>query len=517
MRSLHQKPSQHPSQSSSVVPADLSRFRTREIPRSRFRYPEQSSDGEVTLPLPESSLIHAVLPRSVSGLRIVQKVGLDESAGIYVVERALDFGVAQSSFGKWLPRSAPDYEEARDGLLAEARLCCGMSHPNLLGLRRADEDDEGLLLQYEHVTGTNLGRLNAMMRRRRQALPFEIAVFVVVEILRGIEYLHGYRREDGSRLGLTARGLAPFQVLIQPSGQIRLASFALGIQAAGSRPAEFRSSESVYQAPECIQGGVRTPSADLYTVAVMLGELLSGRQPLSGVKLAELRARVAAVDVGFAALEEDGVPEHYAAIVRRGTGPAKERYQEAAEMMHDLLAGAHPRPVTASAPLAARFFAREGLMVPDEEAFGPAARSSSRSWSDSGSHVGVGVDESISPVERPKIRPTVFPDHSTEDALSVMILEERSAIASSFDGRSVELPPRIGFAEPPKGWFRWARRSGFLAKPSSEIGSAGWHRWSLWASIGDQVAGTRRGQWAVGCMAVATVTLGFLLGVWLVP
>ncbi|MSP59929.1 MAG: serine/threonine protein kinase [Myxococcales bacterium] len=144
----------------------------------------------------------------------------------------------------------------------ETRALAGLDHPNLARTFDAGQVYGELYLVGELVEGRDLGALSARLAERGRRLPVPLALRIVREICRGLAHAHG--------LGILHRNLAPSNVLLSWSGEVKLTDFALG-----ALPG--RREHVAWMSPEEALGQEGDAGADLWAVGVMLWELLAGR------------------------------------------------------------------------------------------------------------------------------------------------------------------------------------------------------------------------------------------------
>ena len=178
-------------------------------------------------------------------------------------------------------RGASD-ETARKRLWREARAAAGISHPNICQLYEVDETDEGLVLAMELLDGEPLGA-----RLARGPLSPTDSARITLEALDALAALH-------SR-GLIHRDLKPSNLFLTPRG-VKLLDFGLARPVSGTFSAETTLLTEVgvivgtpnYMAPEQARGEALDARADLFSMAAMLFEMLSGRLAFNGTTMIDV-------------------------------------------------------------------------------------------------------------------------------------------------------------------------------------------------------------------------------------
>jgi serine/threonine protein kinase len=169
-------------------------------------------------------------------------------------------------------------EAFRARFLREARLAAQLTHPNVVQVYDVGEDERGPFIVMEYVEGETL----ADELRRRGRLPAAEVVAVGIEICSALEAAHRER--------LVHRDIKPQNVLRRAEGQVKLADFGIARSLDAGRHTEVGTvlGTAAYLAPEQGRGESVTAAADIYSLGVVLYELLTGQLPFSVETLREL-------------------------------------------------------------------------------------------------------------------------------------------------------------------------------------------------------------------------------------
>lgn len=161
--------------------------------------------------------------------------------------------------------------------IEEAKLSVALTHPNIVHIFDFGEVDGDYYIAMEYVDGLDLATLARRAREQGQALPVGVSVHVVREVLEGLAYAHGNKKGRG--VAVIHRDVSPHNVLVSFDGQVKLSDFgiakAIGAMA-GAESGGQVVGKSAYMSPEQARGEVVTTQTDLWSVGVVLHELLSG-------------------------------------------------------------------------------------------------------------------------------------------------------------------------------------------------------------------------------------------------
>lgn len=324
---------------------------------------------------------HTPVSVTVGDYEIIRRLGGGGMSDLYLATKVAEFGVVHRAVIKQAKRSRSDYNHLQEMLLDEARATACFDHPNVVKLYDVGETENGVYLALEYVDGTDLRRVNGLLRQRKEALPFELAAFVVGEVLRGLHHAHRAVGPDGHPLELVHRDVNPSNVLIARSGHVCLADFGVvrmreRLQQA-TEPGLVKG-KYAYLAPEYIAGEPCSVQTDIYAAGIMLFELLSGRECFSGNTAYEVMWKIVNKGVPMYRLSREGVPEDLQRIVQRATSMVPERrYGTAQDMANALEAWLMRAGRHATAWVLSVFFSRHDL-CPEEPETAAVARPFSR-------------------------------------------------------------------------------------------------------------------------------------------
>ena len=263
-------------------------------------------------------------PEQISHYRIESVLG---QGGMGVVYLAEDLLLKRRVALKFLTPSLSRDTDARRRLLNEGRVAATLGHPNAAVLYEVGTEGDDLFLAMEYVPGVTLKEHAA-----EGALPWVEVVDVALGVLAALREAHAK--------GIVHRDIKPQNVRRTPDGRIKVLDFGLAKVLGGStitREGSILGTVS-YMSPQQVVGEDVDGRSDLYSLGVVLYELLSGRAPFAGDQ---------EVAVAHAILHEDPITirelnpevpaelEHivFKAMMKR----VAARYQTAEEMAEDLM------------------------------------------------------------------------------------------------------------------------------------------------------------------------------------
>jgi eukaryotic-like serine/threonine-protein kinase len=267
---------------------------------------------------------------TVIGTRLSGRYRIDDeigSGGMSTVYRAFDETLERLVALKIMHSDISSDAAALERFRREARTVAQLSHPHVVMVIDAGEDQGHPYIVFEHVRGETLkDRV-----RRDGPLPIAEAVAYAIEIGRALQVAH--------ERGLVHRDVKPQNVLIDEEGRAKVTDFgiALGLEGEGLTAAGRVIGTTDYVSPEQAMGQDVTGQSDVYSLGIVLFEMLTGSVPFkgdSGVSVAMKHVREGIPDVQRRRPE---VSAALAGVLERAT--AKEldnRYRSMADFVRDL-------------------------------------------------------------------------------------------------------------------------------------------------------------------------------------
>jgi len=226
-----------------------------------------------------------------------------------------------------------------ENFIGEARLVADLIHTNIVQTYHLGETPSACYMCMELIHGINLDQLRQQLSRLRRPLPVELAVFIVSRIARGLAYAHAKTGGDGLPLGIVHRDINPKNILIAREGDVKVTDFGIA-KARGyltTREGEEVAGRPEYMSPEQADFQVTDRRSDLFSMGIVLVELITGTHPFRGATPRESLDRILRMPVPRFGETHPGIPDGLERILQRllQRDPAA-RYPTADEVLHDL-------------------------------------------------------------------------------------------------------------------------------------------------------------------------------------
>jgi len=262
------------------------------------------------------------------------RLGLGGMAEVYVAHRAGPRGFAKRfAVKRILPELAQDARFVAM-FCDEARICAALCHPNIVQVVDFGESHGELFMAMEFVDGVSLARLLRSVSARRERFPPGVALHIAHEVLRGLGFAHEALDEHGRPLGIVHRDVSPGNVLIGRAGEIKLGDFGIVRSEFVDRrtyPGELKGKVG-YMSPEQVMGTEVDPRSDLFTVGIILAEMLLARPLFSGQNEFEILTNIYEANVAVLDRHAADLPACLQSVLRKALSrePA-QRFQNAAD------------------------------------------------------------------------------------------------------------------------------------------------------------------------------------------
>jgi Protein kinase domain len=212
-----------------------------------------------------------------SRYRIIAMLG---RGGMGEVYRADDLTLGQQVALKFLPPAVAANSSSVDRFRNEVRVARLVSHPNVCRVYDLGEVEGNLFLSMEYIDGEDLGSLLKRIGR----LPEDKGLEIARKLCAGLAAAH--------ERGVLHRDLKPGNIMLDARGQVLLTDFGLAGLVDRIEGAEVRNGTPAYMAPEQLAGTEVTVRSDIYSLGLVLYEILTGKRPYESDTLEGLeRAR----------------------------------------------------------------------------------------------------------------------------------------------------------------------------------------------------------------------------------
>jgi len=248
-------------------------------------------------------------------------MGIVYKATDSVLERV----VAVKTVNMAVEQDGADRYEAR--FYQEARAAAGLNHPNIVTVHDVGKSGDIMFMAMEYIEGVELRSLMADGQR----VGIAQAVSIAAQIAEGLAYAH--------QRGVVHRDIKPANIMVLPNGPAKITDFGIARRRAASELTQtgMLLGSPKYMSPEQVIGKRADHRSDVFSLGVILYEMLCGAAPFSGENVTALMYQTVNFVPPLPSSVNSAVPQVLDLIVAKMLAkPVEERYQDAQEVARDL-------------------------------------------------------------------------------------------------------------------------------------------------------------------------------------
>ncbi|MCJ7487173.1 MAG: protein kinase [Candidatus Aminicenantes bacterium] len=255
--------------------------------------------------------------------RIFEEIG---RGGMGVVYMAEDIKLQRTVALKFLPPHLADSTELRERFLIEARAAAALSHPNICVIHEVGETEDRPYIAMEYVEGETLRE-----KIKKKPLKPEEALAIIGQVAAGLGEAH--------RKGIVHRDIKSANTMVTTKGRAKVMDFGLAKLRGGSSLTKSQTTLGTvaYMSPEQARGDEVDGRTDLWSLGVVLYEMLTGVLPFKGDRDLSIIHSIIHEDPNSIKLRKPPVPLELQQVVARALRKNREaRYSSAEELLKDL-------------------------------------------------------------------------------------------------------------------------------------------------------------------------------------
>ena len=263
------------------------------------------------------------------GTELINKYKIEDvvgRGGMGIVYKAEDTKLKRHVALKFLPPELTQDEEARERFVLEARSAAALSHPNICTIHEINEEEGRSFISMEYVKGQSLKE-----RINQGPLKTEEALKIAIQVAEGLEEAH--------KKGIVHRDIKSANIMITEKGQAKVMDFGLAKVKGGTLLTREGTTLGTvaYMSPEQARGEEVDQRTDIWSLGVVMYEMLSGDFPFKGDREASILYSVVHEEPKpIKEIKSDLPPEIQQIIGRALKKKPESRYASAEEMLKDL-------------------------------------------------------------------------------------------------------------------------------------------------------------------------------------
>ena len=262
-----------------------------------------------------------MIGKTISHYKILEKLG---EGGMGVVYKAQDTKLDRLVALKFLPEHVSAGSQDLERFVQEAKAAAGLSHPNICTIHGIEVSDGKHFIVMEFVDGQTL-------QEKKSSLSMKQALDIGIQIAEGLAAAH--------EKGIVHRDIKPENIMFRKDGRVQIMDFGLAKLRGASRLTKEGSTVGTagYMSPEQVQGQETDHRSDIFSLGVLLYEMLTGQAPFKGIHETAIAYEVVNVDSPpMSTLKPEIPPELDMIVLECLEKDPNERAQSAKQIAIDL-------------------------------------------------------------------------------------------------------------------------------------------------------------------------------------
>ncbi|MEY3212855.1 MAG: hypothetical protein RIT28_3336, partial [Pseudomonadota bacterium] len=204
--------------------------------------------------------------------------------------------------------------------VSEAKISAMLSHPNIVQIYDLGREGEDYYIAMEHIAGRDLTRIWRRLHAQGRRMPVGLAVSIAASAARALAYAHSRADSEGAPLQIVHRDVSPHNVIVSYQGEVKLVDFGIArlVPEGGvDDPDAPGGGKFAYMSPEQAGGEAVDHRSDLFSLGVVLYELVTNQRLFDGADLGEKLRRVRGAEVPDPQEVDPTLPPRLCALLRR--------------------------------------------------------------------------------------------------------------------------------------------------------------------------------------------------------
>jgi len=303
--------------------ATLAAEQSEEPERSRVT----ASNDEAGSDSGSDGISSADMPESFGRYEVIEKIGKGAMGTVYKGnDPAIGRLVALKTIRVDKIADASEVDELRERLNREAKAAGNLSHPNIVTIYDVGQDGETQYIAMEFLEGFTLEQVI----NRQLQLNFKIAAKVVFQVCSALSYAH--------KNSLIHRDIKPANIMVLDNFHVKVMDFGIArFESSSLTRTGIAMGTPSYISPEQLKGEEVTPSSDIFSLGVVLYEMLCGKKPFVGEGISNLIMKIINDDPETPSSINENIPPILDLIVKKSLAKNPyNRYQSADEFSRAL-------------------------------------------------------------------------------------------------------------------------------------------------------------------------------------
>ncbi len=227
-----------------------------------------------------------------------------------------------------------------ENFIGEAKLVADLIHTNIVQTYHLGKTENNeYFICMELIRGANIEQFVSKLHEQNRQLPKELAIFLASRVARGLAYAHAKTDVNGKTLGIVHRDVNLKNIMVAFEGDVKLTDFGIA-KARGllqDQEGEVVAGKVDYMSPEQCDFQITDKRSDIFSVGIVLAQLLLGYNIFKGASMMESRDRIMNLEIPNFSELDDRIDTPLNDILQKALKRnLDERYPNADELLHDL-------------------------------------------------------------------------------------------------------------------------------------------------------------------------------------
>ncbi|MBU1431649.1 serine/threonine protein kinase [Myxococcota bacterium] len=298
-------------------------------------------------------------PQPFGKYLLLEQIGL---GGMAEVWHACQFGAAGFQKRLVIKKLLPEFAENDEFVkmfINEAKISVSLQHSNIVQVFDLGLADNEYFIAMEEIKGRDLFQVLKRCADLKIKFPYKLSIYIIIEVLKGLELAHNSSGEGGKLEKIVHRDVSPENIMISFNGEVKVADFGIAkVKKSNQASSEnFLKGKFGYMSPEQLKKQEIDLRSDLFSVGVVLFEMISMQRLFKGKNTIEIAKSVHSFDINERVIELKGqIPGELIEILKKVLAyEPKNRFNNASEFLESLVYYSFERSIRATGPQLSRF------------------------------------------------------------------------------------------------------------------------------------------------------------------
>ncbi len=281
------------------------------------------------------------VPTQFGPYLLLERISVGGMAEVY---KAKEYGVEGFERTVAVKRILPHVAEDDEFIAMfkdEAKIAVQLNHGNIAQIYNLGNEQDSFYIALEYINGRDLRAIFQKCQQQARPMPVAQACYVIMKICEGLDYAHNKKDKYNRELNIVHRDVSPPNILVSFEGEVKLIDFGVAKAAgrASRTQAGILKGKFGYMSPEQVRGMPLDRRSDVFSVGVVLFEVLTGNRLFQAETDFATLEKVRAVDVPRPSSLNPEIPKPLENIIYKALAREPEqRYQSAIELHDELQA-----------------------------------------------------------------------------------------------------------------------------------------------------------------------------------